>query len=625
MRFLSLLWLIATGAFAAGAQPVADGDWPVYGRDPGGSRYSPLRDIDRGNAGSLRVAWVYHTGALQPETPNNRKAAFEATPILFEGNLYLSTPYDQVIALDPATGAERWKYDPGIDRHAGFSEVTSRGVSSWVDSKAPANAVCRARIFFGTIDARLIALDAKSGKPCDDFGARGQIDLTRDVHLRDRGDYQVTSPPAVLGDVVVTGSAIGDNRAVDVERGVVRAFDARSGKLRWSWDPIPWAAGQNPRTGAANAWSVLSADPDRGLVFVPTGSASPDYYGGLRPGDNAHANSVVALRASTGELVWAFQAVHHDLWDYDIASQPTLLTYKGQAAVAVSTKMGNVFLLDRETGKPLRPVQERPVPKSRAKGEQASPTQPFPDLPALVPQKLTADQAWGPAPEARDWCREKIATLRSEGIFTPPDPEGSVAIPGNVGGVNWGSAAIDPARGWLLANTNRLPFLLRLIPRNKLAGEFKSGRNNRVRGEFGRQLKTPYAVYREPLLSPAGTPCAPPPWGALVALDLNAAKILWEAPLGSFKPGLPPGSPNLGGPIVTAGGLVFTAAAMDTFLRGFDIETGEEVWKGELPASAQATPMTYRATGRQFIVICAGGHGKLGTKQGDAVVAFALP
>lgn len=622
MRFSATLLLLAR---AACAQPIADGEWPAYGRDPGGSRYSPLRDINRANVSSLRVVWTYHTGALQPETKLNRKAAFEATPILFEGTLYLSTPYDQVIALDPATGAERWKYDPGIDRKASYSEVTSRGVSGWTDPAGKTNRVCHSRIFIGTIGARLIALDAKTGKPCEAFGAHGQIDLSRDVGLRDRGDYQVTSPPAVIGDVVVTGSAIGDNRAVDVERGVVRALDARSGKLRWIWDPIPWAAGQNPRTGAANAWSVLSADPERGLVFVPTGSASPDFYGGLRPGNNAHANSVVALRAATGEMVWAFQAVHHDIWDYDIASQPTLFTYKGKAAVAVSTKMGFVFVLDRETGKPLREVKERPVPRSRTQGEQASVTQPFPDLPALVPHRLTADEAWGPTPEDRNWCREKISTLRSEGIFTPPDAEGSLAVPGNVGGVNWGSAAIDAERGLLLANTNRLPFLLRLIPREKLAGEIQTGQNNRVRGEFGAQRKAPYAIYREPLLSPSGAPCAPPPWGALVALDLNAGKILWESPLGSFKAGLPPGSPNLGGPIVTAGGLVFTAAAMDTFLRAFDIGTGKEIWKAELPASAQATPMTYRAGGRQFVAICAGGHGKLGTKQGDAVVAFALP
>jgi quinoprotein glucose dehydrogenase len=622
MKFLPLVLLLC---LSAAGQTVAEGDWPSYGRDPGGSRYSPLRDINRTNVNSLRVAWTYHTGAMEPKTELNRKAAFEATPILFESILYLSTPFDQVIALDAATGAERWKYDPGVDRHAYYSEVTSRGVSVWQDGKAAADSVCRTRIFAGTIDARLIALDAKTGLPCKDFGASGQIDLTKGVEVSRAGDYQVTSPPAIIGDIVVSGSSIGDNRAVDVERGVVRAFDARIGKLLWTWDPIPWAAKQNPRTGAANAWSIISADPDRGLIFIPTGSASPDFYGGLRPGDNEFANSVVALRAATGELVWAFQVVHHDLWDYDVASQPLLFTYKNRPALAITTKMGNVFVLDRETGKPLRPVEERAVPKSRTEGEAASPTQPYPDLPPLVPQKMNAAEAWGPTPEDRKWCQEKIGAVRNEGIFTPPEVGGTLAVPGNVGGVNWGGGAFDPARGLLLANTNRLPYLLRLIPRDKVSDEPRSLGENRLGGDFGSQRKTPYAMYREVLASPSGLPCSPPPWGALVALDVNAGKILWQTPLGQVRPGLPAGSPNLGGPMITGGGLVFTAAAIDPFLRAFDIETGKEVWKTELPASAQATPMTYRANGRQFIVICAGGHGKLGSKQGDAVVALALP
>jgi quinoprotein glucose dehydrogenase len=621
MRLLSLSIALSASVLAQTA-----GDWPTYGGDPGGTRYSTLKQIDRANITKLRVAWTYHTGALEPKTDLNHKAAFEATPILFEGALYLSTPYDQVIALDPASGAERWKYDPDVNRHSYYSEVTSRGVSSWVDSTAAPGAVCRTRIFIGTIDARMIALDAKTGKKCAGFGVNGEIDLSKNVDVASRrGDYEVTSPPAVAGDVVVTGSSIGDGRAVDVERGIVRAFDARTGKLLWTWDPIPWAATQNPRTGAANAWSIISVDAKRGLVFIPTGSASPDIYGGLRPGDNKHANSVVALRARTGELVWSFQAVHHDLWDYDVASQPTLFTYRGRPAVAVTTKMGNVFVLDRETGKPLRPVQEKPVPKSRVEGEQTSATQPFSDFAPLVPQALTAADAWGPTAADRDFCRAKIAAVRNEGIFTPPDIGGSIAVPGNVGGVNWGSAAIDPGRGLLLANTNRLPFLLRLIPRDKLKDEPRNLGDNRLGGDLHQQRKTPYAMYREVLASPSGLPCAPPPWGALVALDVNAGRIAWQAPLGSMGPNLPPGAPGLGGPMITAGGLVFTGAAMDSFLRAFDIDTGKEIWKAELPASAQATPMTYRANGRQFVVICAGGHGKLGSKQGDAVVAFTLP
>ena len=597
-----------------------DGSWTHYGADAGGTRYSPLRQINAANVHRLRVAWTYHTGALDFASKLNQQATFEATPILIDGTLYLSTAFDQVIALDPETGAERWKYDPGVDRSHGYSEVTSRGVSAWRDPKGGW------RLFLGTIDARLIALDAKTGKPCDDFGDHGHLDLTKEVELRDRGDYEVTSPPAVVKDVVVVGSSIGDNRAADVERGIVRAFDARSGALRWTWDPTPWAVHNSPRTGAANAWSMLSADVERDLVFVPTGSASPDFYAGQRPGDNKWADSVVALKASTGELVWGFQVVHHDLWDYDVPSQPSLFTYKGKTpAVAVTTKIGHVFLLDRASGKPLSPVEERKVPKSDVPGEEASPTQPFPvAIPPIAAQKLTADDAWGAKPEDQQWCHDKIASLRSEGVFTPPSLKGTIAFPGNVGGVNWGSAAIDPARGVLVANVNNLPFVVKLIPREQLADEVATARKNRYRGEFGRQTGTPYGMYREPLLSPGGLPCNPPPWGVLAAIDLNTGAKLWETPLGSMAPGQKLGSVNLGGPIVTAGGLVFDAAA-DVYLRAFEVESGKEVWKTELPASGQATPMTYSVHGKQYVVMCAGGHGKLGTKQGDAVVAYALP
>jgi quinoprotein glucose dehydrogenase len=600
--------------------PAAAQDWPAYGNDPGGTRYSSLNQITRSNVSRLKIAWTYHTGALEPATRLNEKAAFEATPILVDGTLYLSTPYDQVIALDPATGAERWKYDPRIDRTHGYSEVTSRGVAAWRDSKTG-----RRRIFIGAIDARLIALDAESGKPCADFGDQGQVDLTRDVMLLGRGNYQVTSPPAIAGDLVIVGSSIGDNRAASVERGIVRAYDARSGQLKWTWDPIPWSDRNSPRTGAANAWSVLSVDAARDLVFIPTGSAAPDFYGGLRPGDNKWANSVVALRASTGKFVWGFQVVHHDLWDYDVASQPVLFTYQGKPAVAVTTKMGNLFVLDRETGKPLHEVTERNVPRSHVPGEEASPTQPFSSFPPLVPRTLSAADAWGLNAEEQAWCKERIASLHNEGMFTPPSLEGTLAFPGNVGGVNWGSAAVDSSRGILVANTDRLPFLLKLIPRDKLPDERTSARDNRLQGEFGVQAGTAYAVYREPLLSPRyRTPCNKPPWGTVTAIDLKSGKILWDVPLGSLDKDLPPGSLNLGGPILTAGGLVFTAAAKDPFLRAFDVDTGKEIWKAELPASAQATPMTYSVGGKQYVVICAGGHGKLQSKQGDAVVAFTL-
>jgi quinoprotein glucose dehydrogenase len=559
----------------------------------------------------------------------NRNAAFEATPILFNGALYLSTPFDQVISLDPATGTENWKFDPYIDRSSFEATVTSRGVVSW---SADEPLTCRERIFIGTIDARLIALDAKTGKRCVDFGSGGAVDLRKDVEFRPGIEYKVTSAPVVVGDLLVVGSLVGDNQSVRVPKGVVRAYDVRSGHLKWTWEPIPWAARQSLRTGAANAWAPFAVDLQRGLIFIPTGSASPDYYGALRPGDNRYADSIVALEAATGRLVWHFQVVHHDLWDYDLASQPLLFTFRNQVpAVAVATKMGFVFVLDRTTGKPLYSVEERKVPASDVPGEQASPTQPFPALPALVPQQFRASDKF---------CQDQLRGSRNEGIFTPPSLKGSVLMPGNLGGVNWGSTAINPNTGVLFANTNRVAFLVKLVPREDVEGLWARAKRrlsridtataeklaagpNRFQGEFSRQLETPYYLYRKPILTPGGLPCTPQPWGTISALNLNTGQKVWETPLGTMISGQKTGSINLGGPI--ARGLVITAATTEPYLRAFDAATGQEIWKGQLPVPAQATPMTYSVKGKQFIVVCAGGHGQLGTKLGDSVVAFALP
>jgi quinoprotein glucose dehydrogenase len=616
-----LVWALAS---IAQAQSTADSGWPNFGNDAGGSRYSPLTQINRDSVAQLKVAWTYRTGALDVQRELNEKAAFEATPILVEGKLLLSTPYDHVIALDPTSGAKVWEFDPKLDLSHGYSEVTSRGVSAWRDPGARLVPACALRIFIGTLDARLIALDGQTGKPCEDFGEGGNIDLTRDVNLRDVGDYQVTSATSIASDLVIVGSSIGDNRAVELERGIVRAFDVRTGKLRWTWDPIPWAKDTKPRTGAGNAWSTISVDAERDLVFIPTGSASPDFFGGIRKGDNKWADSVVALRASTGEFVWGFQVVHHDLWDYDVAAQPTLFTWKDKKpAIAIATKMGRVFVLNRTNGKPLFPVDERSVPKSDVAGEEVWPTQPSGI--SLVPEELKPSDAFGFTPEEKQWCEERIKASRSEGIFTPPSLQGSLLYPGNVGGVNWGSSAFDQQSHLLIMNTNHLAFWVKLIERDKLSAAYANREQNRMKGEFARQTGTPYGMYREPFLGPKGTPCTPPPWGTTTALDLYTGKKAWEVPLGSYSKELSTGTINLGGPIVTAGGLVFTAAATDNYLRAFDAQTGREIWKYELPASAQATPMTYSMNGKQYVVIAAGGHGKLHTKQGDSVVAFALP
>ncbi|HVT47720.1 MAG TPA: pyrroloquinoline quinone-dependent dehydrogenase [Vicinamibacterales bacterium] len=619
---LTILLAITTGTGLAGQT------WTAYGGDAGGTRYSPLRQITRTNVTRLRVAWSYRTGALEPKTALNDKAAFEATPILIDGTLYLTTPFNQVIALDPGSGAATWTYDPKVDRSHDYSEVTSRGVAAWIDPQAASGTPCRLRIFEGTIDARLISLDGKTGTPCAGFGDAGSLDLTQGVdHAREfRNDYQVTSAPTIVGDRVVIGASVGDNGAVDMPRGVVRAFDARTGTLRWTWDPIPWAGAQQVRTGAANAWSTFAADPARDLVFIPTGSASPDYYGGTRPGDDKWANSVVALKASTGDFVWGFQVVHHDLWDYDVPAQPTLIDVRGRAAVAVTTKIGHVFVLDRLTGAPLHPVDERRVPPSDVPGEVAASTQPIPAWSPMVPQRLTAADAWGSSPDTLQWCREKIASLRNDGLFTPPSLRGTLSFPGNIGGVNWGGTAWDPARHLLIANTNRVAAIMQLIPRDDLqrAIDRRTDTETSWGGEFGQQRGTPYAMHREWLVAPNRQPCNPPPWGAVVAFDVDTGTLRWEAPLGSMGDGMPPGSINLGGPMVTAGGLIFTAAALDPHLRAFDADTGKELWSVELPAAAQATPMTYEWNGRQYIVVCAGGHGKMGSQMGDWVMAFAL-
>jgi quinoprotein glucose dehydrogenase len=600
------------------------GEWPVYGGDAGGAKYSPLAAIHRGNAARLRIAWTFRTGDMyDPQGKGGHRTAFETTPLFVDGTLYLSTPLGRVIALDPDKGTERWSFDPKVDRTAGYGDFANRGVALWTDSKSG-----KKRIYIATIDARLFSVDAAKGTVDDAFGTGGQVNLRAGLRNapHSKSEYEETSPPAVIGDLVIVGSAVADNGYANAASGEVRAFDARTGKLRWTFDPM---AGQ--KTGGANAWSIISVDAERNLVFVPTGSASPDYYGGERPGNDLYANCVVALRADTGEVVWHFQTVHHDLWDYDVASQPTLFTLRRDGreipAIAIGSKTGHLFILNRETGAPVFGVEERPVPKSDVTGERAAPTQPFPVLPeALVPQQFTASDAWGATEADRKWCTEQIARYRSEGIFTPPSLKGSLFFPGNVGGMAWGGAAYDPGHGLLVIPTNRLAALVRLIPR----AEYNGSKQGSLREERAPQWGTPYGMSRQFLLTEGNMPCNRPPWGALTAIDVATGKRKWETPLGVLpwladRPEAAKwGSINLGGPIVTGGGLVFIGATLDPYLRAFDVETGAEIWKGKLPVSARATPMTYASKGKQYVVIAAGGHDLPGSPMGDYLVAFAL-
>ncbi|MGH9397233.1 MAG: pyrroloquinoline quinone-dependent dehydrogenase [Terriglobia bacterium] len=611
-------------------------------------RFSPLTAINQSNVTGLKIAWVFHTGDISRGENGERKSSFESTPIMVDGTLYASTPFSRVIALDPATGKQKWSYDPHLDLHASYADgLINRGVSTWLDSTRRVGQPCHRRIFIGTIDARLIALDASTGKPCSDFGKDGQVDLKVGITGIDHiGQYEETSPPAVIGDLVITGSGISDNDKVDMASGVVRAFDARTGALRWSWNPIPPNNTNKPPklgaknawfTGAGNAWAPISVDAKRDLIFIPTGSASPDYWGGFRKGDDKWADSVVALRAKTGQFVWGFQLVHHNLWDYDTAAQPLLATIRHDGreipVVIQGNKTGMLYVLNRENGKPVFPVVERPVPQSRVPGEQTSPTQPFPVAPPpLVPQTISAADAWGINPQDRAACHARMEKLDSGPIFTPPSLRGIVAFPGNLGGINWGAGAFDPANQFYVTFVDSLAMEIHLVPPDEFSRLEDESRSGQFRAEIAPQWGAPYALTRDVILSPGHLPCNPPPWGSLVAVNLSTGKIAWSVPLGTtqdFHPGIAPkrlGLPGLGGPIVTASGLVFVAGSIgDDYLRAFDVNTGKLLWKGRLPAGGQATPMTYSVNGKQYVVIAAGGHGKLGTKQGDSLVAFALP
>jgi quinoprotein glucose dehydrogenase len=618
-------------------------EWTAAGT-PEGDHFGPLLDISPDNVHQLRAAWVYRTGDVAATAGDTSATSFQATPIMVDGTLYVSTPFNRVIALDAETGRERWTFDPAVDRSSRVRKyVTSRGVATWVDTTRRPEDPCRRRIILATIDARLIQLDARRGRPCREFGRHGVIDLRAGVRgiRRDVFDYRQTAPPTVIRDLVIVGSSITDNWRVDAPSGVVRAFDARTGRLRWSWEPLVDAvfdsAGGGPRirAGAANAWAMFSVDTARNLVFVPTSSASPDHYGAYRPGDNRHANSVVALDASTGRVVWSFQLVHHDLWDYDIAAQPALarITRDGESVplIIAASKVGHLFFLRRDVGTPYFEVEERPVPRSDVPEEITSPTQPFPSRPRpLAPHRLRPDDAWGVTPIDRNWCRERIAALRSEGLFTPPSTRGTITFPGFIGGMAWGGMAVDNARGIVVTTTNRLAGVVTLIPKARAQA---SSTSQIQLNAVGAQEGAPYAVQRELLLSPLGLPCNPPPWGTLVAIELATGEVRWEVPLGSMSDltqladATEWGSIALGGPLITASGLVFVGASMDRRLRAFDASTGRMLWSAALPASAQATPMTYRASreGRQYVVVAAGGHAVMGSALGDYLIAFALP
>jgi len=637
------IWLVAIAALSP-FEALAQG-WPHWGGDIGGTRFAHAPTLTPETVGDLEEVWRFRTGeSSDGEDYFGKTSSFKSTPILVSGRLIFSTPFNRVIALDPGTGDELWRFDPEVDFGIEYSEMfTSRGVAGFVAPDGPVGRPCRSRIFLGTLDARLIAIDAADGERCQEFGEAGEVDLSEGIRRVRRGEYSVTSPPTVVNGVVIVGSSIGDNGAARLEDGTVRGFDALTGEVLWSFDPIPkrpgdpgaerWPDRSYRGTGAANVWSVMSADAERDLVFLPTTSPSPDFFGGERPGENRHANSVVALRATTGEFVWAYQIVHHDLWDYDLAAQPLVadIDIDGVSTpiVAQATKMGFVFVLNRETGEPVHPVVDRAVPASDVPGETAAATQRFPAIrlhatdPELPPIFELDD-----AHVAR--CEAMMEGARYEGIFTPPSLEGTLLFPGNPGGVNWGSMAMSEADGVAVVAVNRMPTLVKLIPRREFRRRKLDEILNGVEAQFTDQDGTPFGMARFELFNDeSGFHCLEGPWSTLVALDVASGDTLWEVPAGR-RPGIDADHPAAewgyyanGGPVITSGGVVFLATQHDRTLRAYDLPTGRVSWSVRLPAGPQATPMVYEWNGAAHVVLTLGGRTESGDL-GDYVVAYRL-
>lgn len=616
------LWLYCSLAMTANAQ-----------------QHTPLQQITPANIDQLELAFQFHTGDYG-EGFKSKGHSLQATPVYWQGKLYVSTSSNLVIAVDAKTGAELWRFDPELNRDMSYSESASRGVSLWHgDDKS-----CPHKVLMGTLSSKLFALNAETGKPCPDFAQGGVIDLSVGIKNFRPGEYSVTSPVAVLKDRIIVGSAIGDNGAVQLENGIVRAYDARSGELLWFWDPIPrnadnpaaisWAEQSAFVTGAANAWAPLAVDEANGLVYVPTSSPSPDFYGGERKGANRHANSLVALRVATGEIAWSRQLVHHDLWDYDLPAKPGLMTLRRDGkeipAVVQVNKTGMVFVFNRLTGEPLFPMEERPVPASDVPGELAHPTQLFSSISLMDLEPLTGEDAFGVYYFDRRDCKKIINSYRNEGIFTPPSINGTILYPSYAGGMNWGGIAIDPERQIGVMNFNQIAALVKLLPRRVFDRVVANG--EMPGWQLTAQRGTPYGMARKIFLSEAGLPCTRPPWGSIAAVDFSTGEILWKKPLGTIQdtaPALVPnfewGVPNSGGPLTTGSGLIFVGASADYYFRAFATDTGESLWEYRLPTGANATPMSYEHEGKQYVAVAVGGHSGLGTRRHDAFMVFSLP
>ena len=630
-------------------------DWPAYGGSYSARRYSPLDQINRDNVAKLTKVWTFHTGDLPNDRTHNTYGA-ETTPLKVGDTLYLCTPKNMIIAVDPQTGKQRWRFDPKVpDENIPYT-AACRGVAYYAVPNVDPVEACATRIIEGTLDARVIAVDAKTGKPCEGFGHGGQVDTTIGIGEHDPGMFSITSAPTIVKGVIVVGHQVLDGQKRDAPSGVIQAYDADTGALRWAWDMkkpnvtgLP-PVGETYSRGTPNMWTSASGDEQLGLVYIPLGVSAGDYWSGSRSDlEKEFSTSLVALDVTTGKPAWHFQTVHNDVWDYDLGSQASLVEFPVEdggtvPALVLPSKRGDIFVLDRRTGKPLVGVEERPVPQGGVEPEQRAKTQPFSLYHTLRKPDLTERDMWGMSPIDQLACRIQFRIASYHGIFTPPtEHTHSIEYPGYNGGSDWGGIAVDPARGVLIANYNDMPNYNRLVPReeaNRLGWvprDQTRGKIGGVEGAGDPQAGTPYAIdvnagWRLPV---TGLLCKQPPYGGIRAIDLKSGKTLWDRPLGQARtngpfgiPSLLPiriGTPNNGGSVITAGGLVFIAATTDNLIRAIDIETGKTVWQDELPAGGQATPMTYEANGRQYIAIMAGGHHFMETPIGDVLVAYALP